>query len=58
MATVTAEVDIHASAAEIIDVIADLPHYPEWSSVHKRATVESTYADGRPERAVMAVAAV
>jgi len=58
MATVTAEVDIHASAAEIIDVIADLPHYPEWSSVHKRASVESTYADGRPERAVMAVAAV
>ena len=57
MATVTAEVDIHATPAEIIEVIADLPQYPSWSSVHKRASIETRFSNGRPDRAVMAVAA-
>lgn len=57
MVMVTAEVDIHASAKEILDVLADLGHYPQWSAVHKRARVESTDRAGRPQRAVMAVAA-
>src|SRR5664279_1605448 len=58
MATVSAEVDIQATPDEILDVIADLAQYPLWSSVHKRATIESRYPGGRPKRAVMAVAAV
>lgn len=41
-----------------MEVLADLPQYPAWSSVHKRATVQTRFADGRPERGVMAVAAV
>ena len=56
MATVSAEFDVHASPAQILDVIADLPDYPAWSSVHRRATVEST-SNGRPARATMLVAA-
>lgn len=58
MATVTASVDIHATPQQILDVIADMPDYPSWSAVHKRATVEERFPDGRPKRAVMAVAAV
>lgn len=58
MATVTAEIDIHATPEQILDVLADLTHYPEWSSVHKNATVDSTHPDGRPKRATMGVAAV
>jgi Polyketide cyclase / dehydrase and lipid transport len=57
MVAITADVDIHATPREILDVLADLPHYPEWSAVHKRATVEDTYPDGRPKRATMAVRA-
>lgn len=57
MATVSAEVDITAPPARILDVLADLPHYPEWSSVHRRASVESRDDNGRPHRATMAVAA-
>lgn len=57
MVDITADVDIHASVREILDVLADLPHYPEWSAVHKRATVEDTYPTGRPKRATMAVRA-
>jgi hypothetical protein len=57
MATVSGEVDIRATPKQILDVIADLAHYPEWSSVHKRATVEQYGPDGRPSRATMAVTA-
>jgi hypothetical protein len=57
MATVAADVDIRATPEAILDVLADLPHYPEWSAVHKRTHVDSRTADGRPERATMAVAA-
>jgi|BarGraNGADG00212_1021973.scaffolds.fasta_scaffold17466_2 hypothetical protein len=58
MATVSASIDIRATPAEILDVIADLTDYPQWSSVHRRATIEQSYPDGRPQRATMAVAAV
>ena len=57
MATVHGEVDIRASAAEVLDVIADLPSYPHWSSVHKRAKVDEVGPDGRPSRATMTVTA-
>jgi hypothetical protein len=57
MATVSGEVDIRATPKQILDVIADLAQYPDWSSVHKRATVERYGADGRPSRATMAVTA-
>lgn len=58
MATVSGEVDIRATPAQILDVLADLPDYPSWSAVHKRATVDARHPDGRPRRATMAVAAV
>jgi hypothetical protein len=57
MVAITADVDIHATAREILEVLADLPHYPDWSAVHKRATVETRYPTGRPKRATMAVRA-
>lgn len=49
--------DIKATPEEILDVLADLPHYPEWSVVHKRAHIDSVAADGRPKRATMSVTA-
>jgi hypothetical protein len=57
MVSVSGETDIRASAREILDVIADLPKYPEWSAVHKRATVDECDDAGRPRRATMAVTA-
>jgi Polyketide cyclase / dehydrase and lipid transport len=57
MARVTADIDIEGTPREIMDVIADLPGYPRWSAVHKRASVQERYDDGRPRRATMAVTA-
>jgi hypothetical protein len=57
MVDITADVDIHAAPREILDVLADLPHYPEWSAVHRSATVEQRFPSGRPKRATMAVRA-
>lgn len=57
MAAVHGEVDIRASAAQVLDVLADLGSYPRWSSVHKRAVVDETGPDGRPRRATMTVTA-
>ncbi len=51
------EVDIQASAAQVLDVLADLTTYPSWSSVHKRAIVNEVGPDGRPQRATMTVTA-
>lgn len=31
-----------------MDALADIKAVPSWSSVHKRAEVIDTYADGRP----------
>ncbi len=39
---------IDASAAAIMDVIADLPAYPEWSDGVKSIEVLAEYEDGRP----------
>lgn len=57
MVAVTGAVDVHATPAEILAVIADLPQYPLWSSVHKGAVVDARYPDGRPHRATMKVSA-
>jgi hypothetical protein len=57
MATVSGEIDIHATPAAILDVLADLGNYPQWSAVHKRTSVQSRFPDGRPQRATMAVTA-
>ena len=57
MATLSAEIDIRATPDRILDVIADLSSYPQWSSVHRRATVTERDERGRPRRATMAVAA-
>ena len=57
MVAVHGEVDIRASAEQVLDVIADLPAYPDWSSVHKRATVLEVGRNGRPRRATMTVTA-
>jgi ribosome-associated toxin RatA of RatAB toxin-antitoxin module len=42
---------IEASASEIMDVIADLPLYPEWSEGVKSIEVLTEFDDGRPETA-------
>ena len=57
MATVSATIDIEATPGEILAVIADVAAYPEWSAVHKWASVESQFPDGRPKRASMGVSA-
>lgn len=57
MATVNAEIDIRATGEQILSVLADLPHYPEWSAVHKQALILERDANGRPKRAKMSVAA-
>ncbi|MGN6605694.1 MAG: SRPBCC family protein [Jatrophihabitans sp.] len=57
MVAVHAEVDIHADAAAVLAVLADLPDYPAWSPVHKAAHVDSVDDAGRPRRATMRVTA-
>jgi uncharacterized protein YndB with AHSA1/START domain len=42
------EVVIDAPPEAIMDALADIKAVPSWSSVHKRAQVIDTYADGRP----------
>ena len=39
---------IDAPPEAIMDALADIKAMPSWSSVHKRAKVIDTYADGRP----------
>ena len=58
MATISATIDIDATPEQIMTVLADVAAYPEWSAVHKSATVDATFPDGRPKRATMGVAAV
>mgnify|MGYP001798451154 CR=1 FL=1 len=57
MATIDRVIDVRATPAQIFEVLADLESYPEWSAVHRRTTVESVDAEGRPKRAKMTVAA-
>ncbi|MGZ4516307.1 MAG: SRPBCC family protein [Mycobacteriaceae bacterium] len=42
------EIEIQADPTAILAIIADFPTYPEWSSAHKKASVEETDAEGRP----------
>jgi uncharacterized membrane protein len=46
-----AEITINAPAADIMDVIADLEKYPEWSDGVKTIEVLTTFDDGRPRTA-------
>lgn len=57
MAVVHGEVDVRATPAQVLSVLADLPAYPRWSSVHKRVRVDEVGRDGRPRRATMTVTA-
>jgi Polyketide cyclase / dehydrase and lipid transport len=57
MATISATIDIKATPAEILAVIADVPTYAQWSAVHKWTSVDSRFPDGRPRRASMGVSA-
>lgn len=45
------EITIEAGKAKIMDVIADLPVYPEWSDGVESVEVLDETADGRPDRA-------
>ncbi|SRR6266496_3939415 len=58
MASGSATIDIEATSAEILAVIADVPAYPQWSALHKWASVEDWFPDGRPKRVRMGVSAV
>lgn len=39
---------VNADVAEVMSVIADFPHYPEWVSAAREVEVLDTDADGRP----------
>lgn len=52
------EVTIEASAAEILEVIADVEQVPVWSPQYIGAEVLERYDDGRPRRAKMTIKAV
>lgn len=45
------DIVIHAPAAAIMDVIADLENYPEWSEGVHQIDVLTRFEDGRPETA-------
>lgn len=54
----TREVDIDATPAEILDVIADVESTPEWSSAQQRVEVLDRHDDGRPRQVKMTVKSV
>ncbi len=41
-------IDVAASPESVMDVIADLPSYPQWSDGVKSVEVLTEYEDGRP----------
>jgi ribosome-associated toxin RatA of RatAB toxin-antitoxin module len=45
------DIVIHAPAAAIMDVIADLENYPAWSDGVRQIDVLTRFEDGRPETA-------
>lgn len=49
------EIIIDAPPEVILDVLADISLVPLWSSVHKKAEVIDTYADGRPRHVQVTV---
>lgn len=54
---VSKDVVISAAPAEVMAVLADIEHWPDWSAVHKKTTVETKHADGRPAQCRMTVGA-
>jgi len=49
------EFEIKADPATVMQAVAAVDRLPEWSSAHKKITIESTHDDGRPHRVRMAV---
>ncbi|MEZ0363761.1 SRPBCC family protein [Mycobacterium sp. pUA109] len=49
------EIVIDAPPEVILEVLADIPSAPSWSSVHKRAEVLDRYPDGRPHHVKVTV---
>ncbi|WP_127782396.1 SRPBCC family protein [Rhodococcus sp. X156] len=47
------EIDIKATPAAVMATLEDFASYPEWSSAHKKASVETTDDAGRPQRVRM-----
>ncbi|EOM77077.1 cyclase [Rhodococcus rhodnii] len=47
--------EIAAEPATVMKALADVDRLPEWSSTHKKVTIESTHDDGRPHRVRMNV---
>lgn len=54
----TKSFEIDATPAQIMAALAAVERLPEWSSVHKTVTVESTHPDGRPHRVRMTASVV
>ncbi len=52
------EIDIEATAAEILDVIADVEATPEWSSAQQSVEVIDRHPDGRPNQVKMRIKTV
>lgn len=50
--------DVKADPATVMAALVAVERLPEWSSAHKSVTVESTHADGRPQRVRMTVSVV
>ena len=46
---------VKATIAEVMSVIADLPHYPDWSDGVKSVSVLTADASGRPETATFVI---
>ena len=44
-------ITINARAQQVLDVIADIPSYPEWTGQIKSAQVVEAGADGKPQQA-------
>lgn len=51
--TVSGEVEVKASPAQVLDLIAAFEDYPSWSNVHKRASIDTVGPDGRPRTATL-----
>ena len=49
------EFEIKADPETVMKAVAAVDRLPEWSSAHKKITIESTHDDGRPHRVRMAV---
>jgi len=46
----SSSIGVNATPGEIVEVIADFDHYPEWAGYIKSVEVVSTGDDGRPEK--------